>query len=74
MVKFEMRPVDPDTRIQYIREEDEIKKGSSVKVTFFVLKPQKSVRKYKSEIGLEIWSEGKLVDKIKTNFIAPPSE
>ncbi len=74
MVKFEMRPVDPDTKIQYIRKEDEINKGSSVKVTFFVLRSQKSVGKYKSEIGIEIWSEGKLVDKIKTNFIAPPIE
>ncbi len=74
LVKFEMRPIDPDTEIQYIRKEDEIKKGRSVKVTFFVIRPQKSVDKYKSEIGIEIWSEGKLIDKIKTNFIAPPNE
>ena len=74
MVKFEMRPTDPDTKIQYIRKEDQIKMGSSLKVTFFVLRPQKSVSKYKSEIGIEIWSEGKLIDRIKTNFIAPPSE
>ena len=74
LVKFEMRPMQPDTKIQFIRKEDEIQKGSSVKVTFFVFRPQKSVDKYKSEIGIEIWSEGKLIDKIKTNFIAPPNE
>jgi cytochrome c oxidase accessory protein FixG len=74
LVKFEMKPVDPDTKIQFIRKENEINKGSSVKVTFFVIRSQKRVNKYKSEIEIEIWSEGKFVDKIKTNFIAPPSE
>jgi hypothetical protein len=69
-----MKPVDPDTKIQFIRKENEINKGSSVKVTFFVIRPQKRVNKYKSEIEIEIWSEGKFVDKIETNFIAPPSE
>jgi len=74
LVKFEMIPTDQDTKIQFIRKEAEIKKGSSIKLTFFVIRPQKSVDKYKSEIVIEIWSEGKLIDKIKTNFIAPPNE
>jgi cytochrome c oxidase accessory protein FixG len=74
VVSFKMKPSDPDTKIQLIRKENEIKKGSSVKVTFFVIRSQKRVNKYKSEIVIEIWSEGKLVDKIKTNFIAPPIE
>jgi cytochrome c oxidase accessory protein FixG len=74
LVKFEMRPKDQGTEIQFIRKEAEIKKGSSIKLTFFVIRPQKSVDKYKSEIVIEIWSEGKLIDKIKTNFIAPPNE
>ena len=73
MLDFEMKPVDPGTEIHYIRKEDKIKKASSVKLTFFVLKPQKTVEKYKSEIEIEIWSDGKLIDKIKTNFIAPPN-
>jgi len=73
-VKFEMKPVDSDTKIQYVREKNIINKGSSVKVTFFVIRSQKRVNKYKSEIEIEIWSDGKFVDKIKTNFIAPPYE
>jgi polyferredoxin len=74
LVKFKMKPVDSDTKIQFIREKNIINKGSSVKVTFFVIRSQKRVDKYKSEIEIEIWSDGKFVDKIKTNFIAPPCE
>jgi len=74
LVKFEIIPTDQDTKIQFVRKEAEINKGSSVKLTFFVIRPQKSVDKYKSEIKIEIWSEGKLIEKIKTNFIAPPND
>lgn len=73
LVSFEMKASDPDVKIQYIRQEKQIKKGGSVKVTFFVIRPQKGISKYKSEIGIQVLSDGKLIDEIKTNFIAPPN-
>ncbi len=73
LVKFELKSADPDVRIEFIRKEDQIDKGGSVKVTFFVIKPQKGIRKYKSEIGLQVLSDGKLIDELNTNFIAPPN-
>lgn len=73
MVIFEMKATDPDVTIQYIRKENKIKKGGSVKVTFFVIKPQKGISKYKSEIGLQVISDGQLIDEKNTNFIAPPN-
>lgn len=72
-VIFEMRPKDKNIEIQYIRKENKIKKGGSVKVTFFVLMSQKDVKKYKTEIEIDIFSNGEKIDKIKTNFIAPPN-
>lgn len=73
LVNFEMKAIDPHVKIQFIKTEDTIKKGGSVKVTFFVIRPQKDISKYKSEIGIQILSNGKVVEKIKTNFIAPPN-
>jgi cytochrome c oxidase accessory protein FixG len=73
IVNFEMKAEDDDVKIQFIRKESQIKKGSIVKVTFFVIRPQKDIEKYKSEIELEIFSNGKKIDEVKTNFIAPPN-
>ena len=72
-INFEMRSSDPEVKIQFIRKETEIKKGGSVKVTFFVIKPQKGISKYKSKIEIQILANGKQVDEIHTNFIAPPN-
>jgi cytochrome c oxidase accessory protein FixG len=72
-VNFEMKAEDDDVKIQFIRKESQIKKGSIVKVTFFVIRPQKDIEKYKSEIEIEIFSNGKKIDEVKTNFIAPPN-
>jgi cytochrome c oxidase accessory protein FixG len=73
LVNFEMKASDPDVKIQYIRKEDKIEKGGSMKVTFFVIRPQKSIHKYKSKIEIEIFSNGEEIDEINTNFIAPPN-
>jgi len=72
-INFELKAEDDDIKIQFIRKESQIKKGSVIKVTFFVIRPQKDIEKYKSEIELEIFSNGKKIDEIKTNFIAPPN-
>lgn len=72
-VIFEIKPEDENIEIQYIRKENNIKKGESAKITFFVIIPQKDIKKYKSEIALDIYSKGKKIEEIKTNFIAPPN-
>ena len=71
-VKFELLP-QPGTKIEFIRKEDTIKKGESIKLTFFIIRPQKEISKYKSEVKLEVLSEGKTLEKITTTFIAPPN-
>jgi hypothetical protein len=38
-----------------------------------VIIPQKDIKKYKSEIEIDIFSNGKKIDEIETNFIAPPN-
>lgn len=72
-VKFSMVMPDKDTKIEYITAPGVIKKGESVKLTFFLIRPQHLVKEYKSKLTLEIISRGKVIYKAKTTFIAPPN-
>lgn len=73
-IEFEIIPDDKNAKIQYIQKETTVKGGESIKITFFVILPQQSVRQYKSIIGFKLMSEGKEIDHFKTTFIAPENE
>jgi polyferredoxin len=72
-IQFELRPSEKETSIQFISKPQTIKKGESVKLTFFLIRDQKKISKYKSDIELDVFTKGKLLDKVKTTFIAPPN-
>jgi hypothetical protein len=72
-VKVELKPSDRNTKLQFIQKPDSLRKGESAKLTFFIIRSQKKVSTYKSEIALQLFSNGKLISKVKTNFIAPPN-
>lgn len=72
-IGFTILMPDKQTSIQYINKTDNIKKGESVKLTFFLIRPQHYINEYKSGITLEIASNGKVISKAKTTFIAPPN-
>ncbi|KAA8486649.1 cytochrome c oxidase accessory protein FixG [Arcticibacter tournemirensis] len=72
-IAFQIKPAEDGTRIQFIRQENRVEKGASTKMTFFVIRPQKAIKAYKSDIELDVISEGVLLDKIETTFIAPPN-
>jgi len=71
-LKFEIQPDDKNATIQYIQKEDQLKYGGSVKITFFVIMPQNVIENYKSNISFKLISDGKVIDRFKTTFIAPP--
>lgn len=70
---FRIVPAEKGTQIQYIRQVDKLDKGESTKITFFIIRPQKAIKEYKSDIELDVFSEGVLIDKMQTTFIAPPN-
>lgn len=72
-ITFEIKPEDPDTKIQFIRKVDLIEKGGREKLTFFISRPQQDIEKYKSDIKLQVLSEGRVIENIETTFIAPPN-
>ena len=72
-INFEMSSSDSQTKIQYINKADRIEKGKNIKLTFFIIRRQDQIKKYKSGITLNILSNGKIVSKANTTFIAPPN-
>jgi cytochrome c oxidase accessory protein FixG len=72
-IKFELIPENKADKIQFIRKENTLQKGESIKLTFFIIRPQSGITKYKSEIELKVLSGGKLLQKVSTTFIAPPN-
>ncbi|MGV3509428.1 MAG: FixG Ig-like domain-containing protein, partial [Sphingobacteriaceae bacterium] len=72
-IKFKLVPVKDGTKIQFIRKEDTIEKGKSIKLTFFIIRPQKEIEKYKSDVELNVLTNGKIVEELSTTFIAPPN-
>jgi cytochrome c oxidase accessory protein FixG len=72
-INFSIQMPDDQTTIQYINKSKTLKRGESVKLTFFLIRPQHYVDKYKSALTLGIVSGGKVISKGKTTFIAPPN-
>lgn len=72
-INISIRASDPATKIQYIQDVKRLEKGSSTKLTFFVIRPQKGIGQYKSDIRLDVFSGNKVIEKIETTFIAPPN-
>jgi cytochrome c oxidase accessory protein FixG len=73
-IQFEIVPDNKEAKIQYIQKESIVKPGETVKITFFVILPQKSIQKYKTAIGFKLMSEHKIAGQFKTTFIAPSNE
>ncbi|MGN7204311.1 cytochrome c oxidase accessory protein CcoG [Pedobacter sp. SAFR-022] len=72
-LSFEIVPEDASAKIQYIQKENQLGYGGTVKLTFFVLMPQDAVKQFKTEMKFKLLSEGKVIDRFKTTFIAPPN-
>jgi cytochrome c oxidase accessory protein FixG len=73
-IQFEIVPDNKEAKIQYIQKENIVKPGETIKITFFVILPQKSIQKYKTAIGFKLMSEHKIAGQFKTTFIAPSNE
>ncbi len=72
-ISFAIAMPDKQTSIQFINKTNEIKRGESIKITFFLIRPQHYINEYKSAVTLKIVSGGKVISKAKTTFIAPPN-
>jgi len=70
-IQIEIIPEDKNAKINWIQPINKIEKESTVKVTFFVLLPQKSIKERKTDVKLLVKQNGKIINTIKTSFLGP---
>jgi cytochrome c oxidase accessory protein FixG len=65
---------DPAVKISYIQAPGPVAKGGSAKTVFFVMLPASKIYAAKTTIKLNLLLGGKVVQSVKTNFIAPAND
>lgn len=70
-ISIDIIPENGDAKITWIQAVHQVEKESAVKVTFFVLLPEVSIKSRKTAIVLLLKQNGKTISKIKTNFLGP---
>ena len=71
-INFELVPEDPDLQIQLVNNIHTLSKDGSAKLSFFLIGKKENVKTYKTKVRVDVVSDGKVVEKLKTTFIAPP--
>jgi len=61
----EIKMIDRDFNGMDLKEDD------LVKSSFFIILKQKDIKQNNTDVVIDIYSNGKLMDKIKTNFVGP---
>lgn len=72
-LKFKFKSKDSRDKIEFIQQTDVLPKESSVHLTFFLIRKNKNITKYKTDAGFEVWVNGKILSNAKTSFFAPPA-
>lgn len=71
-ISFEIKPESDDFKIQLVNTISKLEKDGSAKMSFFIIGDTKDIKKYKTDIKVLIKSDNKVVETLKTTFIAPP--
>jgi len=51
-----------------------LKKGETASFSFFLITDRKNIDSYKTDIKVDVISEGNKLEKLKTTFISPPTK
>ncbi len=70
-INIDIVPEDENAKITWIQAANKVAKESTVKVTFFVLLPESSIKTRKTALVLLLKQNGKTINRIKTNFLGP---
>src|SRR5690606_27585063 len=71
-IGFELVPENPDLQLQLVNKIHKLAKDGSAKMSFFLIGKRENVQGDKTKVSVHVMSEGKVVEKMKTTFIAPP--
>jgi hypothetical protein len=71
-VKFTFRSKEKGDEINFIQKADVLPKEGSVHLTFFLIRKNNSIKKYKTDAVFEIIANGKVLSTATTSFFAQP--
>jgi len=71
-VKFRFRSQNDGDEIDFIQKADVLPKEGSVHLTFFLIRKNNAIKKYKTDAVFEIIANGKVLSTATTSFFAQP--
>lgn len=71
-LKFTFRPQSNADEIQFIQKENVLPEGGSAHLTFFLIRKNKSINEYKSDVAFDVIVDGKVLSTATTSFFAQP--
>jgi len=71
---FDLRPKDENMSIELVNAIHSLKRDGTATMSFFLRTERDRVETYKSKVAIDILSEGKVIETLKTTFIAPPGK
>ena len=72
-LSFTLEPADTNFKIKIINPREVLKKGETAQFSFFLITESKNIDSYKTNVKIEVNSQGKTVENLKTTFISPPT-
>lgn len=72
-IPFDLSCVDKHFSVQVLQAKKVLVPGETVRFSLFLIRPKKSINVYKTDVVVNISSEGKILKKMRTNFVAPPA-
>lgn len=73
-IQFDIESVDDKVNVQMVNNIHDLKKEGSATLSFFLLMDKGEIEQYKQNVKINIVSDGKVMETLKTTFIAPPNK
>ena len=71
-VRFEFRAKNHEDKIEFIQATNVLPKDGSAQITFFLIRNNKAITAYKTDVVFEVVVNGKVLSKANTSFFAQP--
>jgi len=69
-MNFQFKSKDKGDKIEFIQGAGVLPKEGSAQVTFFLVRKNKTIKKYKTEVVFEVLVDGKVISEASTSFFA----
>ncbi|SEK75120.1 cytochrome c oxidase accessory protein CcoG [Parapedobacter koreensis] len=69
---FELVAAAENFTVQVVNKIDELKSGGTAQLSFFLITAQREVQAYKTNVKVNVMVDGRVLETMKTTFVAPP--